>query len=409
MSIRLAPYPEVIERDPQEEPYRIFDSTAVEVQPHTNIHDRELYAPLSEEGRPIALHECGHVAFSPEVFPDVDFSENIMLCVEDARINLGLERLGLPVRLHQDDVDRGAKNAKADLRAGNGAAFVMRAISALGLGRAIDDVMRAGENAPEASKLARKCIALVEKRLEASRSRTRGKVIATFDAGLAVAEEVSKLIEESGYSTAISEERPSMIVNGGDIPSADGDDNRSGEMFTVFPPLTIPRKNGEIKRYRPTDEGAFMAYPARYAVDRAIFRKSRRQKEGGTVLIDASGSMSLTNADIDKMLDAVNSSVLVAVYSGRGLTGDLAIVAKDGLRADVGYLERHGGNCIDEPALEWLGRQPEPRIWISDGGVTGLYDQQTYGLLKRVDALKGRLRIKRVETAADAAKAIRGG
>jgi len=33
-----------------------------------------------------------------------------------------------------------------------------------------------------------------------------------------------------------------------------------------------------------------------------------------------------------------------------------------------------GGNIVDGPALEWLAAQAEPRIWISDGVVTGVND-----------------------------------
>ena len=33
-----------------------------------------------------------------------------------------------------------------------------------------------------------------------------------------------------------------------------------------------------------------------------------------------------------------------------------------------------GGNIVDGPALDWLATQAEPRIWISDGAVTGIDD-----------------------------------
>ena len=44
------------------------------------------------------------------------------------------------------------------------------------------------------------------------------------------------------------------------------------------------------------------------------------------------------------------------------------------------------GNIVDGPALRWLAQQPEPRIWISDGQVTGTHDRPSTDLV--VDAIR---------------------
>ena len=81
------------------------------------------------------------------------------------------------------------------------------------------------------------------------------------------------------------------------------------------------------------------------------------------------------------LLPAVN----IAMYNGSGYTGDLRIIAKNGLRADDVYLNKHSGrgNVIDGPALRWLAEQPARRIWVSDMQVFGRNDSSCgYNLLK---------------------------
>ncbi len=51
----------------------------------------------------------------------------------------------------------------------------------------------------------------------------------------------------------------------------------------------------------------------------------------------------------------------------------LSIVVDKGRRASpVDVAKRHGeGNNVDVHALDWLACQPKPRVWYTDGGVTG--------------------------------------
>ena len=66
-------------------------------------------------------------------------------------------------------------------------------------------------------------------------------------------------------------------------------------------------------------------------------------------------------------------AVTIAMYNGRGTTGTLRIIAKNGKRVADDYLNRHSGygNVVDGPALEWLGTQSAKRIWVSDMHVFG--------------------------------------
>jgi len=126
------------------------------------------------------------------------------------------------------------------------------------------------------------------------------------------------------------------------------------------------------------DEGTVPNAMHRYASDGRIF-STRRRGAGGTILIDASGSMNIDNAMLAKFVDRAPMAT-VAIYAGDNIDGGIVIVAKDGkvaeprdisdCRDDLGC-----GNVVDGPALDWLGAQPQPRIWVCDGHVTGVDDR----------------------------------
>ena len=134
------------------------------------------------------------------------------------------------------------------------------------------------------------------------------------------------------------------------------------------------------------DHGAVLAAPHRLLVDGRVFLR-RRRRRGGTVLIDASGSMCFGPTELQRITAAAPLAT-VAIYAGRGASGTLAIVAARGRMAssdDISALLGRG-NVVDGPALRWLAQQPEPRIWISDGQVTGTRDRPSTDLV--VDAIR---------------------
>ena len=104
----------------------------------------------------------------------------------------------------------------------------------------------------------------------------------------------------------------------------------------------------------------------RYVVDKKIFSR-KHNVYGGTVLIDASGSMHFSGEDILEVMQQV-PAVTIAMYNGMGSSGDLRIIARNGRRVNEEYLNTYSGraNIVDLPALEWLGKQEPKRIWVSD-------------------------------------------
>jgi hypothetical protein len=181
-----------------------------------------------------------------------------------------------------------------------------------------------------------------------------------------------------------------------------------GRLTRKEAPLRVPlRPGGGGRAWRAAAEGSVVRYFTRWPVDRAVFRR-RARRAGGTLLVDTSGSMSLEVADLDRLLLATPLGMRVAIYSGSGEVGELRIVADGGRRAVSEHLARFGsGNVVDLPALEWLAKQSLPRLWISDGGVTGVGDRGSQALKRRCEALCRRARIRRVAKLDEAAALLR--
>lgn len=94
---------------------------------------------------------------------------------------------------------------------------------------------------------------------------------------------------------------------------------------------------------------------------------------GGSVLIDASGSMNFTAETLQKICDGAPSATL-AYYSGNSggcdYLGKIVVHAKDGKRAK-GLVGVYGNNDIDYWAIKWLLKQPAPRAMFTDCGFCG--------------------------------------
>ena len=140
------------------------------------------------------------------------------------------------------------------------------------------------------------------------------------------------------------------------------------------PPRPLAATGKFVRTWKATDEGVFPRYPHRFAVDQRVFAR-RIKRPGGTVIIDCSGSMSLSSEAIRAMVEHAPGCV-VANYSGDYQKGVIRVLAKNGKRVvdDLCCRPSGGGNVIDFPALCWAFKLEHPRIWVSDLGVTGLGD-----------------------------------
>lgn len=156
---------------------------------------------------------------------------------------------------------------------------------------------------------------------------------------------------------------------------------------------------------KASEFGRTLRHPHRLTTDGRVF-SNKRQGVQGTVLIDISGSMSLTTQDVEDII-ALLPAATIATYSGLYIPGDrqkrgsslpwhfadrngrfggaLQIIARGNKQAvprkghngwqvipdyhGGGFVS--GGNSIDGTALLWLEKQKGPRFWVSDGQVTG--------------------------------------
>jgi len=152
--------------------------------------------------------------------------------------------------------------------------------------------------------------------------------------------------------------------------------------------------------YRSHDAGARIGSISRIMTDGRVFR-ARRRSPAGSLLIDISGSMSLSSADIDHVL-AARPAATIAVYRANMDRGTVSILATAGRRVSSDALlqtmRTHDGcNVIDVPALQWLNHQRGPRWWICDGKVTGLNDQSYTSVTESCAILAYRGKVKRFD------------
>lgn len=114
---------------------------------------------------------------------------------------------------------------------------------------------------------------------------------------------------------------------------------------------------------------------------RCFVKESRRR--GGTVLIDASSSMGVSEDILQAVALAIPAGT-IAYYSansdsvGPSSKGWLVLYSYKGKRwAPIEPRERlpnfHGANLVDFAALQWLMKQQMNRYFITDGGFTGCY------------------------------------
>ena len=166
-------------------------------------------------------------------------------------------------------------------------------------------------------------------------------------------------------------------------------------------PMYVHNLNLEVPRrvlgvggvdYKPTVSGLRIRQSRLVAASMdSNVRLFERRALGGSVLIDASGSMGLSDAKLLHTAQQIPLST-VAYYSANSDTdtpgyseGHLVIYAKGGkIRSARDILPfRGGGNLVDLHALEWLLKQPYPRYFVTDCDFTGVCAKTALMLTKQ--------------------------
>jgi hypothetical protein len=423
---RHRPYPELVEPRPRAVPYRIRDAgrePALAAAGAVDIGGRRMWVPLASDNRSVTRHELAHVAWSPRRLPPLRFDPAVLLAVEDARVNLGLRALGLPVVLDPEAEALVWMLTARDAKAGDAFALFVRAVASLGTSA---EPVLAGLVLAEGGPLGRPIHAWTERTARALRDAAEraARPVAPFRVALALARELAHELRAFGLLDAQGRARtraalvaclghrdddagaPGLRLPGARGAARDPEDALvpPGRLVVRRAPLEVAlRARGGTRGWRAATEGSVVRYVHRFATDRAIFRR-RAYVRGGTLLVDTSGSMHLDPEQLDRFLLRTPAGTRVAIYSGAREEGELRIVAEGGRRAAPAHLARYGaGNVVDLPALEWLARQRAPRVWVTDGGVTGVGDRPSRDLRTRCRAVRGRAGIRRVATLDEAA------
>jgi hypothetical protein len=133
-----------------------------------------------------------------------------------------------------------------------------------------------------------------------------------------------------------------------------------------------------------------------------VFTRSVAIGGNGTILIDASGSMSIPEHTLIEFLSKAPALTL-AFYNapadsyGKGHSktthGNIYIYAANGYRASAPSIaasapDYGGGNMIDYQALAWLLKQPAPRYMVTDSRYTGPWARAALRLEAKLVASK---------------------
>lgn len=144
-----------------------------------------------------------------------------------------------------------------------------------------------------------------------------------------------------------------------------------GKMSTVLAPLQRHFRASTKRQGAAAPDGSLPKHWGRWFAEKTIWER-KGPRLGGTLLLDISGSMSWATEETKELIET-HPAMTIAAYSGRNTSGRLTIIARHGrITGDDKWRIGHGGgNVVDGRALEWLAAQPGPRVWFSDGGVTG--------------------------------------
>jgi hypothetical protein len=178
-------------------------------------------------------------------------------------------------------------------------------------------------------------------------------------------------------------------------------------------PLT-QEVSGYIHRKKKSSmTGRTLRYPSRMITDpqKRVFGHKVRVR-GGILVIDVSGSMNLTNEDIEAILEVAPAAYIVAYSHRKDGEPNAWILANRGWRVSPERLKMiHGsGNGVDGPALlHGISKRKhgEPVIWVCDGYVTSKNDGFSEQLAVECAKLVKKHRVIMIPSVAEAVKAFR--
>lgn len=355
-----------------------------------NLTHRILRIPLGEASneRIVRTHELLHARVSPHqpahaALP-FDVHHRAAECAEEFRVNTLLHRLRFDTALLCDGSERQAGEQAARSQLWDETVCYLLAVWGTGGSKSFLTGVRSAQPTwvPPLRAIAKRADEIVQ----GASARELGSTVLTASGTpegyerytLAIARMASAAMRAQPPVGAegLRQFRRSLLPGGRRAPTG------------VFAPLVLaevgstdarPRRQ-VIQRRRPQNVGVTVRYPQRFLTDplRRIYG-GKAKSAGGVVLIDQSGSMDVSETDLELLLHHAPDARILG-YSHR--PGDEGTTPNAWVLADHFGVVRtrptgNVGNGVDGPALRWahsLRRPGEPLVWVTDGQVTDGHD-----------------------------------
>ena len=165
-------------------------------------------------------------------------------------------------------------------------------------------------------------------------------------------------------------------------------------LFVSKPDLPLNHTGKLGRREIACDEGSVPRYLTRWVTDPERRIYSRKTKSlGAVVVMDCSGSMSLSERDLQQLMDNTAGATVLCYSTGNRADEEHPnawIVARK--NRQVRRLPNFpGGNGCDAPALRYAltlrDTTKQPIVWVTDYGVTGKGDCSNDALVNECKAL----------------------
>jgi hypothetical protein len=164
------------------------------------------------------------------------------------------------------------------------------------------------------------------------------------------------------------------------------------EVMNGFHDLIVQKPNrtvghsGRMGRSKKGEQfGRNLTRPHNYYGDneRKVFTRYKSGK-GAVILLDLSGSMSLSEEEVDQMIESAHGSTIIGYSQGIEGEPNCWVIAHNNTRMK-GTPDVRGGNGVDVPALlfaDTYRKTKQPLVWVSDGYATGKNDEMSHDIMK---------------------------
>ena len=401
--------------DTENGPWNIINGPAQRGEAWTNQRERKMRVPMGgdETNRVIRAHEMMHARVSPAMAilgTERGISEGSIRAAEEFRVNSLVRVAGFDIDLLVDGSESrsGERLAEMEDYAGlvtaiaamantKGAAAFLRGVKKINpeLAKAVREIEKAVIKmwAKPARKRSDARVAKMYGSTELIeggewQGYTKGYKDFTIPLALMLDLAIEAMTPDPDAATDTGDDTGENEDNKIDIEDVkDALNGRAGRWGKlVFDTTMRPTKTskGNLgKRRTATNMGRHPRRINRMLTDpqRRVFDKTFRST-GGVVIIDQSGSMSLSEADVEQMMEASPGCTIIG-YSHRSRSTDVPniwILAKDGRRVPT-VRKGSGGNGVDGPAVRYAvsqARKGEQIVWVCDGTVTCGDNDQVY-------------------------------